>query len=429
MNSRLASDLCRRVAGAFALLLPASLLLAQDPPSEPPPADYVVHEWGTFTSMAGTDGLVLDGLHHEEEALPKFVHDLARIAAFATADGEKMPASRVTQKMETPVIYFYADAPMQAQVRVWFQKGLMTQFYPLPTLVSPELHELQKKRLDMTAVSLSSLVWDVDVIPRTAAAPSEIPEVAADDPWSFARQTRASYVRTRVAADSPAKPEAEHYLFYRGLGRWQPDVRVEAATDGTAHFENRLQQAIPFTLALELTEKGGRYASGKALQPGEKVSFAPGASEFEPDREVFAREVGAVVMKALVDSGLYLDEARAMVATWSRSWFQKDGARVVYLLPKQSLDEVLYLQLQPRPKELVRVLVGRLEFITPAAQDRVERALRERASDDARTAAHGLQVLAGLDRFLEPHLRNVERCGKDESVRKAAAAMLAATVK
>src|SRR4030095_12320626 len=34
----------------------------------------IVHEWGTFTSMYGSDGLVLEGLQHEEEKLPAFVY-------------------------------------------------------------------------------------------------------------------------------------------------------------------------------------------------------------------------------------------------------------------------------------------------------------------------------------------------------------------
>lgn len=415
------------VRAALAFTLASAVFVTHPTAQEPaePPANYVVHEWGTFTSMAGTDGFVLEGLHHEEEHLPKFVHDLARIAAFAPADGEKLPASRVTQKMETPVIYFYADEPMQAQVRVWFQHGVMTQFYPLPHTVTPELSVLQKARLDVSGIDWSSLVWDVDVIPRTRPAPAGIPEVAADDPWHFARQTQASWVRTRIAADSPAKPEAEHYLFYRGLGRWQPNVSALTDDAGVTHFGNRMEQAIPFALGLELTEAGGRFVVGAPLASGGELALALAAARLEPDRERFARTVGAVVMKALVDQGLYLDEARAMVATWSRSWFQKDGARIVYLLPREQVDAVLYLGLSPRPKELVRVLVGRLEFITPAAQQRVEHALRDRRSDDAAVAARGATVLAGLDRFLEPHLRNVARCGKDPLARQAATAMLA----
>ncbi|MCA8942848.1 MAG: hypothetical protein KDB80_09845, partial [Planctomycetes bacterium] len=67
-----------------------------------------------------------------------------------------------------------------------------------------------------------------------------------------------------------------------------------------------------------------------------------------------------------------------MIATWSRSWFQGNGTRVIYVLPRAEVDRVLPLTIRPTPKQLVRVLVGRLEFIPPEIERRVERALEER---------------------------------------------------
>ena len=37
------------------------------------PTGFIVHEWGTFTTLAGSDGILLPGLYHEEEQLPNFV--------------------------------------------------------------------------------------------------------------------------------------------------------------------------------------------------------------------------------------------------------------------------------------------------------------------------------------------------------------------
>lgn len=415
-------DLTRRAflfAAALAAVAPAQ---QQEPP---PPANYVVHEWGTFTSMVGGNGLVLDGLHHEEEALPDFVHDLLRVDAFGTTQA-KLPASRVTQKMETPVIYFHSDEPLRVAVRVWFEQGLMTQFYPLPNEIFPEFADARQQRIDMSKVRGSFLQWDVDVLPRSGPAPSGIPAVAADDPWAFARQTGASWVRTVPAADSPARPETEHYLFYRGLGRWQPDVTVRCAADGTFVFGSGMPQTVPFCLALELGEHGGRFAVGGAVAGKGSRAFDLRQIAWQKDRERLARLVGAHVMQALVAEGMFVDEARAMVATWSRSWFQKDGARVLYLLPREQVDAVLPLDLQPRPRQVVRALVGRLEFITPAAQQQVEQALDAAQSDDAAARRRAEAVFTGLDRFLEPHLRNVAANGSTAARRGAATARLVA---
>jgi hypothetical protein len=35
---------------------------------------YQLHEWGTFTTVSGSDGVLLEGLQREEEQLPPFVH-------------------------------------------------------------------------------------------------------------------------------------------------------------------------------------------------------------------------------------------------------------------------------------------------------------------------------------------------------------------
>lgn len=399
----------------------AAVLAAQDPPA-PPPADYEVHEWGTFTSMVGMNGVALEGLHHEEEALPAFVHDLLKIDEFERGDG-KVPASRVTQKMETPVIYFHSREPLHVQVSVWFQQGLMTQFYPLPDSVSPMLQEARKQRVDMSKVDGSSLAWDIDLIPH-GAPPPELPQVDAGQPWAFARQVDAAYVRTRCS-NSPARPETEQYLFYRGLGRWQPPVKLQAEAGGKASFANGMAAPIPFVAVLELGARGGRFVIGRPMAGGARQQFDLGSVALQADRERVARELGAHVLQALTAQGLFVDEARAMVATWSRSWFHKDGARVIYLLPRQQTDQVLPLYLEPKPKALVRVLVGRLEFITPETQARVEQALRDRAAEDQGLRAAAAATLAELDRFLEPHLRNVAAHGADAAVRAAAAAMLA----
>ena len=59
---------------------------------------YVVHEWGTFTAVQGSDGGDLPGLLHDPFDLPEFVYDLT----------DELALTALTVKMETPVVYFYA---------------------------------------------------------------------------------------------------------------------------------------------------------------------------------------------------------------------------------------------------------------------------------------------------------------------------------
>ena len=84
---------------------------------------YTLHEWGTFTTVAGSDGVLLAGLEREEAALPLFSYshlglengniqrghdDMARRHGadpiFVRMKGLSRPVRGVTVKMETPVI-------------------------------------------------------------------------------------------------------------------------------------------------------------------------------------------------------------------------------------------------------------------------------------------------------------------------------------
>ena len=93
-------------------------------------SDLIVHEWGTFLGMSGSDGASLDGMYHEEHALPAFVHSRSR-------DQLRLPFALL--KGETPVIYFYTKERQQVRVGVGFPRGIWTQWYPQASLVNPPL--------------------------------------------------------------------------------------------------------------------------------------------------------------------------------------------------------------------------------------------------------------------------------------------------
>jgi len=93
--------------------------------------DYIVHEWGTFTSFSGSDGIALDFRPLVDEDLPKFVMDRPRQASVndtrdrAYARGETAKGFILSkQRMETPVTYFYTGVlPAGAAVRAGIQIG------------------------------------------------------------------------------------------------------------------------------------------------------------------------------------------------------------------------------------------------------------------------------------------------------------------
>lgn len=413
------------------ILLAAALtapLGGQEPGAQADPP-LVVHEWGTFTSLQGSDGVVLEGLHHEEEALPEFVHDLGRLAEVGEGNaGLKFPASRVTQKMETPVLYFHTDVPRRVKVSVTFADGLMTQFYPLPELVAPRLAEVERlvaaAPVDLAKIDWSCIEWDVDVIPAGPEVDG-IPEVAPEDPWAEARRVHSAFVRTRPdpAAGRPA--EAEHYLFYRGLGRFALPLRAVSDEDGTV-LHNEGEHVIPFAVAVEVTADGrGRFRPLGALPAGGATATTLDGVRWRDGRGLVGG-LHVALQTALLEQGLHDDEARAMVATWSRQWFLSPGRRVLWVVPRPLVDRNLRLRIEPEPTELVRVLVGRLEVLTPGVEERVERALIGRRAEDPAERRRAEATLVALDRFLEPHVRRAFARSDSPAVRESAAEVLAA---
>src|SRR5262249_9544364 len=67
----------------------------------------------------------------------------------------------------------------------------------------------------------------------------------------------------------------------------------------------------------------------------------------------------------LTKAGLYPKEAAAMCNNWEHSYFATNGLRLLYILPRQRTDELIPIEIQPKPTEMARVMVGRVELLTP----------------------------------------------------------------
>ena len=91
--------------------------------------------------------------------------------------------------------------------------------------------------------------------------------------------------------------------------------------------------------------------------------------------------------RRLTESGLYAKEARAMVNTWTTSYFQTDGIRVLFVLPQSWTDAFIPMTIMPKPKQVVRVMVGRLELLSPEREQLAEAAVRDLAGPTRQAAA------------------------------------------
>ncbi len=349
----------------------------------------VAHEWGTFTAVAGSDGRLHYGMHHAEEALPDFVHRYD--------DGDAPPPSAVNEKLETPVIYFYAPRALDVVVEVGFPQGIVSEWYPRATSFDGDAGAMRDGRMR----------WDLSLVPR---APRLVP-VPDDSQWAPSRRVDATTV---IAGE-----EEERFLFYRGLGRF--DTPLTIRHDGARIvLENDAAEIVPAAFLLHVHSGGARVESLGAIPPGERILLLePSPKEHDPD--VYLEDARAAVRHALVAAGLTPDEAIAMIDTWSNSYFASPGMRVLYVLPRAWSDSLLPLRIEPVPTELVRVLVGRVEVMAPAEEraiaDRLETLAVAMPSDASTSAILERMDVDSLGRLAEPKLRRAIELVDDPAAR------------
>lgn len=381
---------------------------------------FVVHEWGTNTIVVGSDGSLQRGLHHEEEDLPGFVYNRLKAGA------ELGSAVVVSSKLETPVTYFYSDTPRTVDVAVDFPLGVLTQWYPAVRAFSPPLlqHwsgpegqqvvdpvldpavEFQQSycKEQYSHAALGRLDWGhVEVLPRNAPASLPVAPLA-ESTWSFARNVAANPLRIQGAGTGLEEAQDERFLFYRGLGNLEFPLEVGAVPGGKVSVVNPSKIAMGRLFVINVGKgKGAFTVKEDGVRGGESVEPAIPSLEGALPTALYVEALATKVTEALDATGLYHDEAQAMVSTWKRQWFATPGVRVLYLMPQTWTDTVIPLTLNPPPEELLRVMMIRVEVITPELEQ--ADASMAKLLAQAETEATGRAHFNGLGRFAEPRLR------------------------
>jgi hypothetical protein len=217
-------------------------------------------------------------------------------------------------------------------------------------------------------------------------------------------------VRAHVAAhdDQPARDETEEFLFYRGLARFDLPIRARTSEGSVIEIANTSRvpsDVLTHLFVLNVRDGHGEFGYAPRVEPGKTIRVTRPLSADAPSVDAMVQKLSPQMVAALVESGLLEPEARAMVETWSKSYFHTPGLRVLYVIPQRITDALLPLDISPAPAAMVRVMVGRLECIAPESELELQRDLLlfEEGGDDQKVVAWGR--ISQLDRFLEPHLR------------------------
>jgi hypothetical protein len=328
---------------ATALVLSAMSLSAAD--LSLPSSNLVTHEWGTFTSVAGEHGAPVAWAPLSGPAdLPCFVERLGT---------ENLKAFAGLVRMETPVLYFYAQRPTTLSVHVDFPKGWITEWYPQAARIGKD--GPPNSFAAGYAYRNGSIGWDaVQVLPGENL---QFPGSKGASHYYAARETDSAPLRIRQ--------QQEKLIFYRGIGSFQAPLWPKYLNDGKLEIRNIGDQPVPLAIVFE--NRGDRLGYRVIREVSDIVNADP------PEMTGNLAELRQLLAGELVKSGLYKKEALAMIETWRDSWFE-EGTRVFYIYPRAGVDAVLPLKISPAPDAIERVFVGRVEVLSPWTRQTIQTA-------------------------------------------------------
>lgn len=416
------------------------------------PGRLVVHEWGTFTNFSGSDGVKLDFRPLVKDDLPDFVLDRSWQAGIRRPFSKSFLVGR--QRMETPVTYFYTDGVRDINVQVGFPKGLLTEFYPPVKQMLPAFDVSQF--VQQPPLGKSALNWGrVTLIPPSALR-SQItdsalakridqeiidgllPDSSNCPHYAHARETDSAIVHVKNPPDSlrprmPAGNFFEKFLFYRGVGNFDLPLKLTCESNTDFLLTNNGADEVRSLFLVSVDGTSLRFQSFGKISAGQSLTLQQSKHDGSMD------DLCKQVVTSLTNEGLYEKEAWAMVKTWRDSWFGEQGTRLFYVVPSAITEELLPLNVKPQPNEIVRVLIGRMEIMTPEAEANILQLVREsrqqRAAYSAKVAEAAKQnhripnfsippAILELGRFAEPALLRVIGTSEDAGVRAEARSLL-----
>ena len=418
----------------------------------------IVHEWGTFTTFSGSNGVHLDFRPLQDDDLPGFVLNRAEQSGHVWFGKGRI---RTRVRMETPVTYFYTDTERTVRVSVDFPQGLLTEFYPPVAAMSPPFNADLAIGGDGEPVGHSTLDWGhIDLIPLSHLRPAikddltaewlrqrfleSILPPAGDNHYQHARNTDSALVHVRHQAPAQSNETAagsaqlfpgdfiEKFLFYRGVGKFDVPVSVVTSKNGELLVSNRGQGSLNRMILLRVNGESLTYSIIPDVATGQTIRTTA------PSTRIELEELREITIQELTSAGLYVKEAQAMVDTWTTSWFTEEGTRLFYFVPQQLTDTLLPLHITPTPYETLRVMVGRVEIMSASQEARlltvVKRSATERARlyrEQAETGLAGPTEMpvppefAELGRLAEPALARIREISSDRVVQDEADFLIA----
>jgi hypothetical protein len=346
--------------------------------------ELVVHEWGTFTSVAGQDGSALFWRPLDVESdLPAFVYSVDKGSTFRRLRYPSKSGLPVSIRMETPILYFYTKEEMSVTVKVGFPGGQITEWYPT------------------ARVNRGDIDWgELRLMP---GAQVYLPNDFRENHYYPARETDAAAVQVR----NDRVTEQEKFLFYRGVGNFALPLAVKLEKDKVV-INKQGDENVGRVVVFENRDGKTGYRIAELTSPEGGLN--------RPDLSSDIKDMRRDLKAMLIAEGLFEKEAEAMLNTWRNSWFE-EGLRVFYILPRKTTDTILPLDINPQPANLIRVLIGRTEMVTPEMENNVTAQLKTLKDPSVSVRQTALKGINRYGRFTESILTQILDHSRDPQIK------------
>jgi len=294
----------------------------------------------------------------------------------------------VTMRLETPVVYFHPPKNWKSQpvdVHVTFRGGWLSEYYPGAIFKAPGLNAGKPQDVvsnesndgppqvgnfgHIKPDTMGELSWKGLSIGTGGTGPETEEKV-----WLAPRNVKAATVKT-------ARGEVEKFLFYRGVANANASLRIvreqkihslkvkDNGPDGlviVAQLPDPASARIHAAWLVEVRPDGSCAFKSTVMADFGKEPRATLPSSFTANdysSENMAR-LKSEMRGALVNEGLFPDEADALLNTWEVSYFKSPGLRFFYICPRMDVDAALPLEISAL-STVTRVMIGRIEIVTP----------------------------------------------------------------
>jgi len=337
--------------------------------------ELIAHEWGTKLNVQGADGTIYDGLYFKKEhAVPDFVYRF---------EEDPPLLSHQMGIVVKPVLYFYADEPIEVRVTATCIDGSWLEWYPIAVhrdlLSRSERARLLKAEkapsddatngksiprfpLNHKQYNARELFWWGEIIPpqheEYKKYSAELDQEVPKDGWyPITRETDSALFRARF--DYPWANQVEKFLFYRGSSNKGPNLKVKIDSNSSNISIKPTHQGSDSQPLFFIDNTNGQNRIIRLNQSDDLLY-----TEIPLDKQnvLTPAEAKAQLSRFGQDAGLYKKEAEGMAKIWAKDYFEKPGRRLLYRIGPKDLDKEQQLSIEPVPKELVRFQIGWLEL-------------------------------------------------------------------